>query len=97
MNTITDSTSVMAAFAQNILLNGNSVHVLHEGHGSQCWEMIAIYGALKIPLLPSLCQCLAKELRTCYRANESEKERKEGRVLFVQWMDEFTYFLSDIK
>lgn len=90
VNTITDSTSVTAAFAQTIILNGNSVHVLHEGNGSQWWEMIAIYGALKIPLLPSLCQCLAKELRGCYKANELEKEKKEVCVrvdmLFVPWI-----------
>lgn len=50
---VTSSTSVAAAFAHTILLNGNSVHVLREGNGSQWWEMIAIYRALKIPLLPS--------------------------------------------
>lgn len=77
VTTITDSTSVTAAFAQTIVVNRNSVHVLHEGNGSQWWEMmIAIYGALKIPLLPSVL--LSEKLRMCYRVNESVKEREEG-------------------
>ncbi len=40
MSEVTDSTSVTAAFAHIILLNGHSVHVLREGNGSQWWEMM---------------------------------------------------------